>query len=97
MDAIKEKYKTLIHIVTELDEVPHTAYKKEEQLQSDLEAKPILVMTLKKQVDEKMQPLVDLEVTPSLSPEEVNKLKEHERDVLKLQSSLNLNNWMNSI
>ena len=53
--------------------------------------------TMKKQVIEKEQALANLEVVPTLSPEEVEKLKEHERDILELQFSLNPHNWMSIV
>ena len=53
--------------------------------------------TMKEQVTEKDQALTNLEVVPTLSPEEVEKLKEHERDVLKLQLSLDPDNWMSIV
>ena len=40
--------------------------------------------TMKKQVIEKEQALANLEAIPTLSLEEVEKLKEHEHDVLEL-------------
>ena len=46
---------------------------------------------------EKEQALTNIEAVPTLSPEEVKKLKEHEGDVLELQISLNPNNWMSIV
>jgi len=40
--------------------------------------------TIEKQVIEKEQALANLEAVPTLSREEVDKLKEHERDILEL-------------
>jgi len=48
--------------------------------------------TTKEQVTEKEQGLANLEAVPTSSPKEVKKLKEHERDVLELQLSLNPDN-----
>jgi len=53
--------------------------------------------TMKKQFTKKEQALASLEAVPTLSHEEVEKLKEHERDVLELQLSLNLDNWMSIV
>jgi len=53
--------------------------------------------TIQEQVTEKEQTLANLEAVPILSPEEAEKLKEHERDVLELQLSLNPNNWMSIV
>ena len=50
--------------------------------------------TIEKQVIEKEQALANLEAVPTLSLEEVKKLKEHKCDVLELQLSLNPDNWM---
>ena len=42
------------------------------------------MVTIEKQVIEKEQALANLESIPTLSPEEVEKLQEHEHDVLEL-------------
>ena len=52
---------------------------------------------IEKEVIEKEQALANLEVVPTLSPEEIEKLKKHERDVLELKLSLNLDNRMSII
>jgi len=49
------------------------------------------------QVIKKKQALANLEPVPTLSQEVAEKLKEHERDVLELQLSLNPDNWMSTI
>jgi len=51
-----------------------------------------LVTTVKKQVIERKQSLANLEAIPTSSQEEAEKLKEHERDVLELQLTLNSDN-----
>ena len=48
--------------------------------------------TMKKQVTEKEQAVANLEAVPTLSRKEVEKLKEHKRNVLELQLSLNPDN-----
>jgi len=70
------------------------AYEEEQELRADIETKSALMATMQEQVTEKEQALANLEPVPTLSPEEVEKLKEHERDVLELQLSLNPDNWM---
>jgi len=50
------------------------------------------VTAAEKQVIEKNQARDNLEVIPTLSQEEAEKLKEHERNVLELQLSLNPHN-----
>jgi len=52
---------------------------------------------MKKQVTKKEQALANLEVVPTLSPAEVEKLNEHECDVLELQLSLNPDNRMSIV
>ena len=53
--------------------------------------------TMKEQVIEKEQALANLEAVPTLSLEEAEKLKEHERDALELHLSLNPHNWMSIV
>jgi len=48
--------------------------------------------TSEKQVIKKEQALANVEAIPTLSPKEVEKLKEREVDVLKLQLSLSPDN-----
>jgi len=48
--------------------------------------------TIEKQVIEKEQALANLEAIPTLSLKQVEKLKEHGRDVLELQLSVNPDN-----
>ena len=80
--------------VVELERALRIACEEEQQLWIDIEAKSTLIATIKKQVIEKEQALANLKAVPTLSLEEVEQLKEHERDVLELQLSLNPNNWM---
>ena len=97
LDIIKEKHKGVTQKVAQLEEALHIACEEERQLQSDIEAKSTLVATIEKQVIEKKQALANLKVVPTLSPKEVEKLKEHECDVLELQLSLNPDNWMSIV
>ena len=83
--------------VVELEKALRLACEEEHQLRTDIATKSALMATMKKQVTEKEQALAKLKVVPTLSPEEVEKLKEHERDVLELQLSLNLDNWMSIV
>ena len=83
--------------VDELKKALRLAYEEEQQLRADIETKSALMATMQEQVTEKEQALANLEVVPTLSPEEVEKLKEHERDVLELQLPLNPDNWMSIV
>ena len=83
--------------VAELEKALCIACEEEQQLRSDIETKLKLMAIMKKQVTEKEQALSNFEVVPTLSLEEVEKFKEHERDVLKLQLSLSPDNWMSIV
>ena len=65
--------------VDELEKALHLAYEEEQQLRADIETKSALMATIQEQVTEKEQTLANLEAVPTLSPEEVEKLKEYER------------------
>jgi len=83
--------------VAELEKALRLACEEQQQLWADIETKSALMATIKEQVTEKEQALANLEAVSTLSPEEVEKLKEHEHDVLELQLSLNPNNWMSIV
>ena len=83
--------------LVQLEEALRAACEEEQKLQSDVEAKLTLVATIEQQVIEKKQALANLKAIPTLSQDEAEKLKEHERDVLELQLSLNPDNWMHTI
>jgi len=85
------------HRVAELEKALRLACEEKHQLQTDIETKSALMATMKKQFTEKEQALAKLEVVSTLSPKEVEKLKEHERDVLELQLSLNPDNWISIV
>jgi len=97
LDVIQEKHKSVTQKVVELEKALFLACEEEQQLRADIETKSALIATMKEQVTEKEQALANLEAVPTLSPEEVKKLKEHERDVLELQLSLNPDNWMSIV
>jgi len=86
-----EKHKSVTHRVVELEKALRLACEVEQQLRADIETKSTLMATIKEQA------LTNLKAVPTLSPEEAEKLKEHERYVLKLQLSLNPNNWMSIV
>jgi len=73
------------------------ACEEEQQLRADIEIKSALMATMKEQVTEKEQALANLEAVPTLSSEEAEKLKEHERNALELHLSLNPDNWMSIV
>jgi len=83
--------------VAKLEKALRLACEEEQQLQANIATKLALMATMKEQVTQKEQALANLKAVPTLSPEEVEKLKEHERDVLELQLSLNPNNWMSIV
>ena len=87
--AIKGQHKCATEKVAQLEEALCVACEEEQKLRSNIEAKLTLVAIIEQQVIEKKQALANLEAIPTLSQDEVGKLKEHERDVLELQLSLN--------
>jgi len=92
LDVIQEKHKSVTQKVAELEKTLRLACEEDQQLRANIETKSALMATMKQQVTEKEQALANLEAIPTLSPEEVKKLKEHECDVLELQLSLNPDN-----
>ena len=92
LDAIKGKHKSATQKVVQLEEALSITCVEEQKLRSDVEAKLTLLTTIEQQVIEKKQALANLEAVPTLSQEEAEKLKEHERNVLELQLSLNPHN-----
>jgi len=96
-DAIKGKHKSATQKVVQLEEALSITCVEEQKLRSDVEAKLSLVTTIEKQVIKKKQALDNLEAAPTLSQEEAKRLKEHKRNVLELQLSLNTDNWMSTI
>ena len=97
LDVIQEKHKGVTQKVDELEKALRLAYEEDQQLRVDIETKSALMDTMREQVTEKDQALANLEAVPTLSPEKIEKLKEHERDVLELQLSLNPDNWMSIV
>ena len=92
VNVIKEEHKSVTQKVLQLEEALHIAYEEEQELRSDIEAKLTLMATSEKQVIKKEQALANVEAIPTLSPKEVEKLKEREVDVLELQLSLSPDN-----
>ena len=84
LDAIKGKHNSTTEKIVQLEEAFRIAYEEEQKLQSDVEAKFSLVATVEEQVIEKKQALTNLEIVPTSSQEEAEKLKEHECNVLEL-------------
>jgi len=85
------------HRVAKLEKALRLACEEEHQLRIDLETKLALMAIIKKQVTKKEQALANLEIVPTLSPKEIEKLKDHDRVVLELQLSLNPHNWMSIV
>jgi len=62
----------------------------------DTEAKSLELQAVESEVDVKSKALADLEVVPTLSPDDVIELESHEQPIRDVQSSLKLNMWMDS-
>jgi len=84
LDVIREKHKSVTQRVTKLEKALRLACEEDHQLRADIEAKLALMAAMKKTVTQKDHAVANLEAIPTLSPEEVEKLKKHERDVLEL-------------
>ena len=69
---------------------------KEGQLKNDVKAKSLLLMTTQREVDKNSKVLVNLKALPTLSRDDVKELKRHEEAMLDMQSSLNLDTWMDT-
>jgi len=61
--------------VAKLEKALRLACEEEHQLRANIETKSALMATMKKQVTEKEQALANLEVVPTLSPKEVEKVE----------------------
>ena len=81
---------------TALEEALCVAPKEKHTLKDDVEAKSLFLTTVEQEVDEKLNVLADLEVVPTLSPDHVIDLTRHEQAMLEIQSSLNLDAWMDT-
>jgi len=81
---VKGKHKGAIERVVQLKEAPYIACEEEQKLRSDVGTKSTLVTTIKQQVIKKKQAFANLEAIPTLSQDEAEKLKGHERNVLEL-------------
>ena len=66
------------------------------QLKRDAKAKSLQLQAAESVVDVKSNPFAGLEAVPTLSPDDVMELEKHEQGMLDIQSSLNLDMWMNS-
>ena len=79
-----------------MEETLRGAREEECQLKRDAEVKSIQLHAAESEVDVKSKTLSDLEVVPTLSPDDVMELERHEQAMLDIQSSLNLEMWMDS-
>ena len=76
--CIRDRHKSAIHKVVELQEALCPACEEETKFRSNLKAKIALVSNLEMQVDKKKQAFAKLEETLTLPLKEVEKLKECE-------------------
>ena len=91
LDSLYEKHRSVVQRIADLEKAPCLAQEEGCQLKDDMEAKSLELTAAVKEINEKYKVLIDLEVVPTLSLDNMKELGGHEQVMLSIQSSLNLN------
>ena len=88
LDAMTEKLKGVAQRIVDSEDALHLAREEERQLNGDVQLQSSLLEAIEQEVNVRSKTLGDLEMVPTLSPNDAKELERHEQIMLALQSLL---------